>query len=143
MSTIYQALEAIRNKNGGMLKPDDVVKTAENPKHALHEYFEWNDSAAGHKYRLWQARELIRVSVTIIGDADDEPIKAYWSFKEDRYNQSGGGYMAMVDVLTDTDRYDRMLSEAKQELDTFRKKYRALKELACVIKEIEKVIGNK
>ena len=44
----------------GRLSPPDVVTEAQNPDSLLHEFFEWDDGIAGAKYRLEQARTLIR-----------------------------------------------------------------------------------
>jgi hypothetical protein len=45
---------------GQPLTPDAVVEVATDPDHVLHDSFEWDDGAAGHSYRVWQARHLIR-----------------------------------------------------------------------------------
>lgn len=38
------------------------------PDAPLHDRFEWDDSKAGHEYRLDQARKLIRVARVVVGD---------------------------------------------------------------------------
>ena len=43
----------------GSLTPDNVLKDARKETSPLHGEFEWDDSIAGHKYRLEQARSLI------------------------------------------------------------------------------------
>lgn len=58
---IREALEAIR-KSGG-LTPSRVVRVAKKPDSILHDLFEWDDSKAGHQYRLEQARRLVRTLV--------------------------------------------------------------------------------
>lgn len=52
-------LEACRARNG-RLTPEMVVGKARDPNHPLHAHFEWDDVKAGDKYRLDQARNLIR-----------------------------------------------------------------------------------
>lgn len=47
----------------GDLTPDIIVKVASQPTHALNGYFEWNDTVAAHKYRLEQARDMLRAIV--------------------------------------------------------------------------------
>jgi hypothetical protein len=142
-NVIYQELERIRIQYGGMLKPEYVEKEARDPKNPLHKRFEWDDKKAGYQYRLYQARQLIRVSIVFIGDDDDEPIKAYWSYMDDRTNRNGGGYTAMIDILQDDERYQSMLMEAKKELDVFRKKYKMIKELQGLIGLINDYLGSK
>ena len=56
-----------RMEAAGDLTPDAVVKSAKDPRSPLHGAFEWNDKVAGHKYRLQQARALIRdVHTTVV-----------------------------------------------------------------------------
>lgn len=44
----------------GSVTPEIVVKESERADHEWHGRFEWNDSLAAHRYRLDQARALIR-----------------------------------------------------------------------------------
>ena len=48
------------NKEHGHLTPDLVLKSAVSVSSPLHSLFEWDDNKAGHSFRLWQARKLIR-----------------------------------------------------------------------------------
>jgi hypothetical protein len=66
-------LEDIRLRNGGKLKPHDVVDAARYEDSPLHPAFEWDDSKAAEAHRLWQARTLIR-SVEIIIEAAPEAV---------------------------------------------------------------------
>lgn len=51
----------------GQLSPELVVEEAASPDSPLHGYFLWDDEAAGHAFRLEQARQLIRsVKVELI-----------------------------------------------------------------------------
>ena len=133
-ANVYRELEQIRKSNGGLLRPLDVVEFARNPKTALHGRFTWDDSKAANEYRLWQARQIIRVSVTVIPNAEKE-YHAYVSLKDDR-KQEGGGYRSTVSVLRHSVRRDAMLREALEELDVFRRKYAILTELAPVFEAI-------
>ena len=53
---ILQAIEDER----GRVTADAVVEAARDPGHAWHNRFDWNDETAGHRWRLMQARTLIR-----------------------------------------------------------------------------------
>jgi len=44
----------------GTLRPRDVIEDARPEDSPMHSYFEWDDGIAGNKYRIQQARELIR-----------------------------------------------------------------------------------
>lgn len=60
MVNLRDELMAIRSEYGH-LTPANVVRAATDPSHALHDRFEWDDAVAGEKYRLGQARQIIRV----------------------------------------------------------------------------------
>ena len=62
-------LERIRSVNG-QLKPRDVVDEARPKTSPIHGAFEWNNKTAGEKYRIHQARNLIR-AVRVVVDEDE------------------------------------------------------------------------
>lgn len=134
---ILDELQAIEERDG-ILKPEAVVEYAKNPETELHKHFTWDDSEAGQRYRVWQARKLIRVTVTMVntGEKQIEAV-AFVSLTIDRNH--GGGYRSIANVLTDSELKARMLNDALKELQIFRKKYAELKELAAVFDAIDKL----
>ena len=139
---IADSLEAIRAANGGLLRPADVVDAAADEDHPLHDCFTWDDDAAAHQYRLWQARQMIRVVVTVVSNGGGHTVRAYVSLHDDRGGEEGG-YRAIVDVLSDAELRQTMLDEAMSELRVFQKKYKALKELVPIFKAIRNVSRRK
>lgn len=133
---IVTELEIIRNTSGGVLIPEKVVEFAADPNTALHKQFEWDDTEAAREYRIYQARNLIRVMVTVLPNTTKET-RAYVSLVSDRSNKSGGGYRAMVDVLSDEDRRKELLSMALADMRRWREKYGELKELAGIFQAID------
>jgi len=66
-------------KIDGSIVPEDVVQVARDPKHVLHNLFEWDDKKAANAHRLDQARRLIR-EVRIVyrePESDMTPIPVY------------------------------------------------------------------
>lgn len=124
-----EELEVIRKTNNGFIRPQEVVEFARDPKTALHEAFEWDDSSAAESYRLMQARAIIRVCV-IIEPTKSEKVKAYVSLMHDRHNE--GGYRAMVEVMNDEMLKDQLLSDALKELQTFQRKYAKLRDVVML-----------
>ena len=57
MKKAHEAIKRIA-KNGEVTA-EKVVETARNPKHVLHDYFEWDDRKAAHSFRVDQARTLL------------------------------------------------------------------------------------
>jgi hypothetical protein len=130
-------MESIRVRHNGVLRPSDVVEYARDSGTALHDRFTWDDSEAADQYRLWQARELIAVVVTLIPGADTES-RAYVSMLDDR-EKDGGGYRSLVSVLSETESRKRLVAEALAEFDRWKAKYEMLKELASIFAARHKV----
>ena len=134
---VKQELEYISSQNNGILRPVDVLEYAKKENTALHGCFEWEDSKAAYEYRLWQARQIIRVHVTVL-PGSNEPVRAYVSLKTDRYAKDGG-YRSINAVLQDESMREQMLSEALEELSVYEDKYKRLSELQPVFHAARKV----
>lgn len=130
-----QELKRIAKRNGGIINPPDVVAAARSPKSPLHSKFTWDDTEAAEQYRLWQARQLIRVVVTLVPQTEKHE-RVWVSLTTDR-GQSG--YRALVDVLSDQDMRSQLLEEAKAEFAVFRAKFGRLVELAKVFAAMDEV----
>jgi hypothetical protein len=137
MMSVESEMAVIAKRNGGLLRPVDVVEFAEDKRTELHGKFTWDDSDAAVQYRLWQAREIIRVSVSILPHNEKE-YRTYVSLMNDR-TEEGGGYRSVVTVLANRSLRESMLEEALNELGLFRRKYAAIKELAGVFDAIDDV----
>ena len=131
-------LERIRITNGGFLTPEAVVSAAKDEDNPLHPYFTWDDTEAAHRWRLEQARKLIRLSVTVIKQ-DTQPVRAYVSLLNDR---GKNGYRATIDVLSDEDLRDQLLQCALRELAAFRHKYSVLSELAELFEVADRLLNG-
>lgn len=131
---VRKELADITKRGGGILNPESVVEFARDATTALHSMFDWDDSEAAEKWRVHQARNLIRVQVTYEPRADQE-MQVYVSLPQDR--DSEGGYRRMVDVLSSEDRRKQLLGMALAELESFKKKYHQLTELAGVFKALD------
>lgn len=128
-------LDAIAVRNGGVLRPEDVVSFAADPGTHLHRRFQWDDSEAARLYRLEQARGVIRAHVTMVRSGDDEvPVRAWVALTPDRGVDS---YRRTSDVLAAEDWRRQMLADAKSELVAFKRKYTLLRELAAVFAAID------
>lgn len=69
--------EQIKQKSG-KLTPETVVQNAKNKKSILHELFEWDNTIAGEKYRLQQARTIINnVEVVTVSNGEQIEIPNY------------------------------------------------------------------
>lgn len=137
-SKVITELKRIAAENDGILQPETVVDEARPVSSPLHSRFEWDNSVAGQAYRIWQARQLIRVVVEVL-PGTDELSEVFVSLTPDR---KGGGYRIMADVLSHEDSRKQLLRDAMKDLELFRDKYRRLKELTEVFRAIRKIRGR-
>ena len=127
----------LSKKNNGLLLPEEVVKAARDPSSPLHNNFDWDDTEAAEKWRLEQARQLIRVSVQVLAGTN-ETHRVFVSLENDR---GKNGYRLLVDVLGDDDLRRRLLDQAFKELKHFQDKYHEIEELIPVFNKIDEVIN--
>ena len=128
-------LQTLRKKHG-ILNPRTVVDFARDENTHLHSYFDWDDAEAGEKYRLIQARQIIRVVVSVEPSIQKE-VRVFVSLTPDRHAE--GGYRSMSNVIADSELRRILLRDAIRELITFQNKYRTLNELAGVFDAIRKL----
>lgn len=86
----------------------------------LHSQFDWDDSSAAGKYRIHQARQLIRVVVSYekVGDGKPVAYRVFVSLTPDR-ETVGGGYRLASTVLSDEDQRRQLLLDARDEMKRF------------------------
>lgn len=138
-SAISAELKRLADAYGGELQPEAVVEAARDAASPLHDSFEWNDSDAAARYRLHQARHLIRAAVTYERVAPDRlvPCRVFVSLTDDR-GKDRAGYRLMATVLSDDERRRQLLIDAKDEMGRFSAKYRTLQELAGVFSAMDR-----
>lgn len=116
-----------------MLHPANIVAWAKrNQKSALHRQFEWNNSKAAERYRLWQARQIIQVNVVT---EDGRPQLVSLSF--DRLGS--GGYRSISDVVSDRELSEIMFNDALAELNRVQARFHRVRELTSVWMAIKRV----
>jgi hypothetical protein len=136
--TIRDELLKIQAANNGICSPLAVVSFARNPKTKLHARFEWDDGKAAEDYRLWQARQVISLELTIIQSEKREvETRLFVSLSQDRTSE--GGYRLITNVLEDTDLRGQLLQEAMSELKRIQVKYGHLKELASIFDAVNQI----
>lgn len=98
-----QALIALSEQHGGNITPELVVRAAKSKDSPLHDYFDWDDKVAGGKWRIEQARELIR-SVRIIVTSDKISIPAPHFVRDPQAEPEEQGYVSVLKLRSDEDR---------------------------------------
>lgn len=112
---VAQELRRIYGEHSA-LKPSVVVAEAQPDDSPLHGEFEWNDEKAGHEFRLYQARHLIRVVAPIIKAEDGTEKRDPFVWVPPRASEAKdaetreGAYHPISVVIKDSDAYARALS---------------------------------
>ena len=101
-------IKALEDRRG-RLTPEQVVEAARDKASALHDCFEWDDSTAAEKYRLDQARDLLkRVKIEI--EYHETTIKVVGYVRDPDADPGNQGYRATMRV-TKRGAADMMRSE--------------------------------
>lgn len=89
----------IREANGGVLTAEAIVRASAALDAPLHSRFEWDDEKAGHKHRLNQARNLVRVvRVEYISKrGEPESVRAFHSLPVAQ-SPSGRAYTPLSEI---------------------------------------------
>ncbi len=139
-------LDRLTKVNGG-LTAENVVGSARARASPLHSFFEWKDSVAAQRYRLEQARHLMRCVVVLYDDMPlktDEPIRAFIAFaKHPESLRDDGRYVAMHQILTDAELREQLVDEALAEHIRWEKRYAHLKEIAEIVKARQRVAAKR
>lgn len=120
MSNLRDELLAIRAEHG-KLTPALVVEEAAAEDHPLHNRFEWDDAVAGHKYRLTQAKQLIRVVKESYIDRSGAPEDVRFFHAIPR--EEGMVYEPLPEILGDDLATKVLLSSMEREWRSLRKRY--------------------
>ena len=105
------------------LHAEDVVAAARDPLSPLHSKFQWDDSKAAHRYRLWQARQII-ASVTI-KLPDGRATRKYINVPVAAARQ----YEPALLVVQDEDKFTAVLNDALRDLREIQRRIEGLRQL--------------
>ncbi len=115
------------------ITPQNVVDLARNENSVIHNDFEWNDTVAGEKYRLIQARKMIINFSIVTEDKESEPIRAL------QISTTVNEYKPVEIILRNEDEYQSLLKRAKGELEAFRRRYQTLTELEPIFEAMKQI----
>ena len=138
---IVQEFHRIAAENGGVLHASDVVRAARDKRSLLHSRFEWDNNKAAEEHRLWQARQLIAVTVQFVEQTQPPTVaKVFISLMEDRHN--GGGYRPLELVMASEHGRQSLLEDALNEMRRFQKKYSDLRVLSEVFAAMQTAMAK-
>lgn len=127
----------LTEKDKELLDPVDVVERAENKNSPLHNAFEWDNSVAGGKWRLHQARNLINTTVIVVETKDgEEEIRAYARITADHEK----GYRAIGDVMTDEILFEQYYGQIRVDLRRCVRRCQQFEKLRPYIVKLEEIL---
>lgn len=117
----------------GKFTPMEVLEKAKDETTELHKCFEWNDSIAAEKYRLEQAKNIIRMLVYKKENKEQQVVR-YYAKTEKKHV-----YQPTKQFLVQEDEYQGLLRRALAELEAFKNKYHTLTELENIFEAMEMI----
>lgn len=117
------------------VSPEKILKKARNENSELHKCFEWDDAKAAEKYRMEQARLVIRLLVVRTKTPEETPIRVFQITSEKNI------YQPTRMFLKQPDEYAKLLERAKGELRAIRNRYTILSELEIIFNAIDEFIS--
>jgi hypothetical protein len=136
---IGEALDEIREANGGRLTTKDTVTAARDRKSVLNQHFEWNIQAAAEAHWLEQARHLI-ASIRIVSDEHTEStVRAYFSINDG----DGQAYRSVGEIKSSADLQAALMAQADRELEAWQRRYRSLVEVCEDIQKVREKLRRK
>jgi len=133
-------LEEIESVHG-MVTPELIVKASKRKSSPLYSFFDWDNNLAADKWRLTQAKYLIR-SITVIISAPEytEPQRAFVCVSKGYLNGSEreeGTFLTIESAMSDKETRELLVKKALQELKFWKARYQHLKELSSLFAAID------
>ena len=128
----------------GFVTPSIVLEDARKSASPLHDYFEWDDSAAAEAWRISQANYLIRSIVVTIVDEDRPQIKQFFSVTPtpEMKTDASKVYVTLNTVLSHEEIREEVIAYAKQELKGWSERYRQYSELESMLISIDSFLKS-
>lgn len=130
MADLRSELAAIR-KQYGTLTPANVVDAARDENHPLHHRFEWDDTVAAEKYRLVQARQLIRVLRETYTDSGGKPadVRTYHAIPR----ETGMVYEPLDEIVHDDIASKVLMQSMEREWRALKARYEKFAEFRTMV----------
>ena len=119
---------------GDQIDPKQIVDKASDESTELHRCFEWDDEKAAEKYRLTQARTVLRCLV-FVPNEDEAGQKQQLSIAYRTVDSTS--YETTRFIFKNEDSHAKLLKTALSELRRFEEKYSFLTELGPIFKAID------
>ena len=134
-------INRIAAEDDGRVTPERVVEVASDPDNPLHRLFDWNDSSAARKFRLDQARSLIR-SVEVRITTETRTITSIAYIRDPSLGTDEAGYRAVCKVRDDADEAREAIVGEFQRAAAVLRRAKALAEVLGLGSEVESLMES-
>jgi len=143
-----ERIDLLQQENEGQVTPQVVLQDAAQETSPLHTFFTWDDTAAAQKYRLNEARYLLRSIHVVIEAQNTEHItRAFHRVEiidepEDNHQQEHQVervYVTAKTAFTNEDYRRQTIEAALRELESWRQRYKQYQELAHIFQFIDTI----
>lgn len=141
-ATVGAIIENIQATKG-VCRPQSLVDAARPATSPIHSMFEWDNSKAAESYRTEQARGVLQALKVVIRKPQLRPVArpAFVSVKP--ATTKSRGYVTVRSAMSAQDTRDQLLAEALRHLESIRRRFEMLDELAEVWKAIDAAAAAK
>lgn len=141
---IDQEVATLLKKQGGSLQAEDIVRAAKFRGSPLNKHFQWDDERAAEKYRLAQARTVLKtVKAIVVTTLGEKKVPKYVNVRRSEgvknILKKRRGYIPLDVALYHDEPRDQILGYALNQVTLWKERYEIYKELAPIFNAIEKV----
>lgn len=126
---LREQLQAIYEEHG-TLTPRMVVDAARPKDHPLHSRFEWDNRAAGERWREYQASELIRSVKVAYVEGEPSSVRHFVSVRR----EDGHAYVPAEEVAKDEILTEIVLRDMEREWRQLHARYGHFKEFVEMVR---------
>lgn len=136
-------LRALAQRHGKAVAAKKLVEEARDPEHVAHDAFEWNNTKAAERYRIFQANHLLRsICFNVITPKGSGEVTRLFAAIRDSEEPNKSTYVLSDYAMSNKELREQVLQRALSELSSFKLKYQRLSELADVFKAIDRVLDK-
>lgn len=140
-TAMRQWLAMIEERNGGVLRPADVVADAKSKACPFHNLFEWDDKVAAHQHRLAQARSIIR-DVWVRVTNETRTIDVPYYVRDPHAEPKEQGYIALPRLRDSKESARAALALEFERAHSIMRRARNLAEALDLTSELDAVIAS-
>lgn len=122
------------------LTADNLLKKASKKSSSLYEFFDWDNSSAGDKWRLQQARLLINEIKIVVEDKEMYAFENVNVTVEENTKFNSREYKPIVEIMNNEDYRKQLIQKALSEIGYWQERHSDLTELNPIfiaVKEIK------